>query len=227
MATRHRNGATASFLVTGLLVGEVAAGGACCVVQVAGPDQPRLAVSGVHAQSHEDVAGQTRAFAQQGMVARLSWPVGWGLAISGIGGMPVRTELEGFGEGFGGWLAGAGISWNHRFPDPFWSVGASVGVSRSEGNLEGASSWTLSEVQGSAHVEKSLSSRRGLHAGVRMNVGETDLAHGGHREPVVSDAHPTGFVGWNEVWSPRLTTLLEAGYGHGFLVSLGLAFPLR
>lgn len=227
MEIGQRIGCATPCLVLALVAGDVTAGGACCVVQVAGADQPRLAVSGVHAQSHEDVAGQTRSFAQQGTVVRLSWPIEWGLAVSGTGGMPVRTELEGFGEAFGGWLAGAGVSWSHRFPDPFWSAGVSVGLSRSEGNLEGASSWILSEVQGSAHVERSLSSRRSLHAGARMNFGETELEHGGHREPVVSDAHPTGFVGWNEAWTPRLTTLVEAGYGHGFLVSLGLAFPLR
>jgi hypothetical protein len=213
--------------ILGLAIGEAAAGGACCVVQVAGYDQPRLAVSGVHAQSHEDVAGRTRSFAQQGVVLRISWPVAWGLAVSGSGGVPVRTELEGFGEGLGGWIAGAGVSWSHRFPDPVWSTGASVGVSRSEGNLEGTNGWILSEVQGSAHVERSLSSRRSLHAGARMNFGRTALEHEGRRESVVSDAHPVGFIGWNEAWTGRLATLVEAGYGHGFLVSLGLAFPLR
>lgn len=128
------------------LLGSIAhAGGACCVVQVAGSDQPRVAVSAVHAQSHEDVAGSTRSFAQQGAV----------------------------------------------------------------------------------HLERSLSFRRSLHAGARMNFGRTDLEHGGQQERVTSDAHPVGFVGWNEAWTEKIATLLEAGYGHGFLVSLGLAFPLR
>jgi hypothetical protein len=210
------------------LLGSVAhAGGACCVVQVAGSDQPRVAVSAVHAQSHEDVAGGTRSFAQQGAVARLSWPVGFGLAVSGTAGVPVRSELEGFGAGLGGWIAGAGLSWSYRFPDPVWSSGLSVSASRSEGNLEGSNTWVLSELQGAAHLERSLSFRRSLHAGARMNFGRTDLEHGGQQERVTSDAHPVGFVGWNEAWTEKVATLLEAGYGHGFLVSLGLAFPLR
>lgn len=210
------------------LLGSVAhAGGACCVVQVGGSDQPRVAVSAVHAQSHEDVAGNTRSFAQQGAVARLSWPVGFGLAVSGTAGVPVRTELEGFGAGLGGWIAGAGLSWSYRFPDPVWSSGLSVSASRSEGNLEGSNTWVLSELQGAAHLERSLSFRRSLHAGARMNFGRTDLEHGSQQERVTSDAHPVGFVGWNEAWTEKVATLLEAGYGHGFLVSLGLAFPLR
>lgn len=197
------------------------------MVQVAGADGPRLAVSGVHAQSHEDVAGRTRSFVQQGLVLRLSWPVAWGFAVSGTAGMPVRTELEGFGEGSGGWIAGAGVSWSHRFPDPVWSAGTSLSASKAEGILGGDAGWVLSEVQGSAHVERALSSRRSLHAGARMNFGSTALEHGGGRDAVVSDAHPVGFLGWNETWTGGITTLLEAGYGHGFLVSLGLAFPLR
>lgn len=214
-------------LVVGLWSVEATAGGACCVVQVGGADQPRIAVSGVHAQSHEDVAGSTRSFAQQGAVARLSWPIAYGLAVSGTAGVPVRTELEGFGAGLGGWIAGAGFSWSHRFPDPVWSSGVSVSVSRSEGNLEGSNAWILSELQGAVHVERSLSFRRSLHAGARMNFGKTDLEHGGGTERVVSDAHPVGFLGWNEAWTENVASLLEAGYGHGFLVSLGLAFPLR
>lgn len=216
------------FVLASSGIGSVAhAGGACCVVQVAGSDQPRVAVSAVHAQSHEDVAGSTRFFAQQGAVARLSWPVGFGLAVSGTAGVPVRTELEGFGAGLGGWIAGAGLSWSYRFPDPVWSSGLSVSASRSEGNLEGSNTWVLSELQGAAHLERSLSFRRSLHAGARMNFGRTDLEHGGQQERVTSDAHPVGFVGWNEAWTEKVATLLEAGYGHGFLVSLGLAFPLR
>jgi hypothetical protein len=210
------------------LLGSAAqAGGACCVVQVAGSGQPRIAVSGVHAQSHETVSGSKRSFSQQGVVLRLSAPVALGFGVSGTAGVPVRTTLGGLGAGLGGWIAGAGVSWNHRLWDPAWSTGASVSASRSEARLEGSSRWILSELQGAVHLERTLNLTRSVHAGVRMNLGRTDLEHEGRTMRVESDAHPTGFVGWNEAWTNRVTTMLEAGYGHGFLVSLGAAFPFR
>lgn len=212
----------------GVLLSSAAhAGGACCVVQVGGSGQPRIAVSGVHAQSHETVLGSMRSFSQQGVVMRLSWPVGLGFGVSGTAGAPVRTDLEGIGAGLGGWIAGAGVSWSHRLWDPVWSAGSSVSVSRSEARLEGSSRWILSELQGAVHLERALNLTRSVHAGVRMNLGQTDLEHQGQKVRVESDAHPTGFVGWNEAWNGSFTTILEAGYGHGFLVSLGAAFPIR
>lgn len=217
-----------SFVVGVALLGSAAhAGGACCVVQVGGSGQPRLAVSGVHAQSHETVSGMSRSFSQQGVVLRLSWPVALGFGVSGTAGVPVRTELEGIGSGMGGWIAGGGVSWSHRLWDPLWSTGASVSASRSEARLEGSSGWILSELQGAVHLERALNLTRSVHAGVRMNLGQTDLEHEGRKVRVESDAHPTVFVGWNEAWNSRVATLLEAGYGHGFLVSLGAAFPFR
>ncbi|MBK9577025.1 MAG: hypothetical protein IPK50_03940 [Fibrobacterota bacterium] len=211
-----------------VLMGSAAhAGGACCVVQVAGSEQPRIAVSGVHAQSHETVFGSARSFSQQGVVLRLSWPVALGFGVSGTAGVPVRTDLEGIGAGLGGWIAGAGASWSHRLWDSDWSTGASMSGSRSEARLEGSSGWILSELQGAVHLERALNPTRSVHVGIRMNLGRTDLEHEGQSMRVESDAHPTGFVGWNEAWSSRVATILEAGYGHGFLVSVGAAFPFR
>lgn len=202
------------------------AGGACCVVQVNGSDQPRVGLAIVHAQSHEKVAGEERSFSQQGLVLRVSWPLPNDLSVSGSAGLPIRTDLQGVGAGFGGWMAGAGLAWTPRLWDPAWGMGISVSPSRSVARLGSSATWTLTELQGTAFLDRDVTWSSSLYAGVRGNLSRAELEWGDIRGKVPFELHPTGFAGWKKNWGPRIATVVEAGFGHGALASLGISTPL-
>lgn len=217
----------ASALLFALAQPAIHAGGACCVVQVSGSQRPQIALSAVHAQSHEEVFGESVGFAQQGLVARLSWPLGLGVSIAATTGAPLRTEVGGSGEGFGGWILGTGLSWSLPRTSPYWSAGTSASATRSEGFLQGSDRWSILEFQGSAHLEGGWSPRTRGYLGARASLGQTEWTRDDRTGSVVSEFHPTFFAGWRESWSRRLATDLEVGAGHGFLLSFGVAVPLR
>lgn len=212
--------------------------GACCALNKSDTRTPNIAIVGANSWGNLMTDDDMYSLSQQAIILKLSIPIYNGLALQGQIGAPVRTS---FGmdnkAGYGGFVFGVGAGYSLPEIANRFSFAIAGSASRSYSLLGSShddttehsmkSTLVITEGAGFIVADVKIVKRFSIYVGANLSMGVTELKDDSTTKEIgeaMMMASPLVGIRWNV--NDRISTSLEAGFGHNNIISLGVSTPL-